>query len=74
MVTGVPIYEIETNGVYMSRSGARFKVIHLAKYGLNCSSPMVVYTNLEATFDRPAGEIWVLEESLFLKSFREFRK
>jgi hypothetical protein len=32
---------------------------------------MVVFTNIKATHDRPAGEEWVLDEKLFMKTFKE---
>lgn len=60
---------VEVGKEYLSPSGLRFKVLHLAKHGQDCSLPMVVYTNLEPTHDRPANEIWTIEESLFLKLF-----
>lgn len=64
------IYELIVGETYLSPGGRKFKVLHLAKHGQNCSLPMVVYTNLEPT-DYPPGEVWVIEESLFLKTFRE---
>jgi hypothetical protein len=65
------IYEVEENKEYLSPSGLRFKVLHRAKHGQDCSYPMVVYTNLEPTHDRPANEIWTIGESLFMKQFRD---
>ena len=65
------LYEVEVNREYLSPSGLTFKVLHRAKHGQDCSYPQVVYTNLTATHDRPAGEIWVIAESLFMKQFRE---
>ena len=65
------IYEIEINNEYLSPSGLLFKVLHLAKHAQDCSIPMVVFTNLVPTHDRPIGEIWVMEERLFLKTYRE---
>jgi hypothetical protein len=56
---------------YLSPSGLRFKVLYLAKHGQDCSHPMVVYTNLERTHDRPVGEIWVVSERIFRETFRE---
>lgn len=63
--------EIRTDCEYLSPSGLPFKVLHRAKHGQDCSWPMVVYTNLTPTHDRPAGEIWVIAESLFMKQFTE---
>lgn len=62
---------IEENHEYKSPSGLRFRVMHLAKHGQDCSWPMVVYTNLEPTHDRPANEIWVIAESIFMNQFSE---
>lgn len=52
-----------------SPSGLPFKVLAVGKHAQDCSLPMVIFTNITPTHDRPAGEIWVLEESLFLKNF-----
>jgi hypothetical protein len=52
-----------------SPSGLPFKVLAVGKHAQDCSLPMVIFTNTTPTHDRPAGEIWVLEESLFLKNF-----
>ena len=68
---GVMIYEIEINNEYLSPSGLLFKVLHLGKHAQDCSVPMVVFTNLVPTHDRPIGEIWVMEESLFMETYRE---
>lgn len=64
------IYEVEEGKTYLSPSRKPFKVLHVGKHGQNCSCPMIVYTNLEET-DLPPGQIWVIEESLFLKLFTE---
>lgn len=63
--------EVEEHKIYLSPSGLRFKVLHLAKHAQDCSYPMVVFTNLEPTHDRPANEIWVLSESMFIKQFSD---
>ncbi len=60
---------VEEGKEYKSPSGLKFKVLHLAKHGQDCSWPMVVYTNIQPTHDRPAGEIWTISESRFLKQF-----
>ena len=52
-----------------SPSGLPFKVLAVGKHAQDCSLPMVIFTNTTPTHDRPAGEIWVIEESLFLKNF-----
>ncbi len=65
------IFEVQERRTYLSRSGIKFAVLHKAKHGQNCTLPVVVYTNLEPTSDRPVGEIWTMEESLFMKLFRE---
>jgi len=41
------------------------------RYGLNCTSRFVMYTNLVDTKDAKAGEQWCLEESIFIKTFRK---
>ena len=63
--------DIIERGIYLSPSGLKFKVLHKAKHGQDCSLPMVVYTNIEKTHDRDIGEVWVMCESLFLKLFKE---
>lgn len=62
---------IKPNHVYFSPTGIRFHVICMAKHGQDCSWPMVIYTNLEPTKDMPAGEIWTIAESIFMRTFRE---
>lgn len=65
------IESVEEGVVYQLPSGIRFVVNHKARHAQDCSVPMVVYTNLEATADTCVGQKWVIEESLFLKHFRE---
>ena len=65
------LFEVEEHKEYLSPSGLRFKVLHRGKHAQDCSWPMVVFTNLTPTHDRPANEVWVLCESLFLKQFTE---
>lgn len=62
---------VEEQTTYLSPSGIPFKVLYLGQHGQDCTLPMVVYTNLEPTKDKRAGEIWVMEESLFMKLFRD---
>ena len=64
------IFEVQENTTYLSRSGIKFAVLYKAKHGQDCTLPIVVYTNLEPTSDRPVGEIWTMEETLFMKLFR----
>jgi hypothetical protein len=45
------------------------EVIGFARHAQDCSVQMVHYFNVEPTFDFPAGQSWVMEESLFLKLF-----
>ena len=59
---------------YLSPSGIKFKLLHKAKHGQDCSLAMIVYTNIEPTHDRPVGEIWVIAESLFIRLFKETNK
>ena len=61
--------EVVSGLTVRSPSGLPFKVLAVGKHAQDCSLPMVVFTNITPTHDRPAGEIWVLEESLFLKNF-----
>lgn len=63
------LYDVEVGPTYHSPSGLEFKVLYLGKHAQDCSLPMVVFTNLTPTHDRPANEIWVMEESLFMKLF-----
>lgn len=62
---------IEENETYTSPSGLKFKVLSLARHAQDCSWPMVVYTNLEPTKDAPTGTIWVIAESIFLRTFSD---
>ena len=68
---GEPIYDLEINRVYISRHGRRFVIRDICRHGQDCTVPMVYYENLDATKDYPPGQRWVIEESLFLKQFRE---
>lgn len=65
------IQEVNESQEYISRSGYRFKVLHKAKHAQDCSIPMIVYTNLEPTFDAPIGKVWVVSESIFLSRMSE---
>jgi hypothetical protein len=65
------ILEVETDKTYLSPSGIKFIVLHKAMHGQACNLPMVVYQNIEPTHDKPVGCVWTMEESLFLKLFRE---
>ena len=62
---------IEKGQEYLSPSGLHFKVLHLARHAQDCSWPMVVYTNLETTHDSPTGTVWVIAESIFLRTFTQ---
>lgn len=68
------IDEIIAGRIYSSPTGVPFIVIFNAAHGQDCSLPMVVYQNVEATKDYPPGKIWTIEESLFLKQFSEFEE
>lgn len=63
------IEAVEKGVVYKSPSGLRFEVLFIGKHGQDCSWPMVVYTNLEATKDASIGTVWVIAESIFLRTF-----
>lgn len=65
------IEEVVPDRIYESESGFLFIVTGLAKHGQDCSYPQVVYTNLEPTKDMPAGQSWVIAESIFMKRFSE---
>jgi hypothetical protein len=65
------IYEPEIGKVYLSSSGLPFMLVDFMRYGLNCTSRFVMYTNLVDTKDAKAGEQWCLEESIFIKTFRK---
>ena len=71
MTYPTPIYEVEKGKSYISVSGFEFKVLGILRHGQDCSEPMVYYVNLEPTADMPAGEEWVIPESIFLKRFFE---
>lgn len=40
-------------------------------YANDCSVPFITFINLEATYDKPVGHSWVLEESQFLRKYLE---
>ena len=61
--------ELAVNKKCLSPSGILFEILHLAAHGQDCSQAMVVYSNLEPTYDYPVGKIWVIAESLFIKQF-----
>lgn len=63
------IMEAEVGKVYVSGKGTPFRVLHKARHGQDCSHPMVVYMNMQDTEDSPAGTVWVVSESLFIKKF-----
>ena len=65
------IRELEVGSVYRSRSNKRFRVLSFSQYGLDCSVRFILYTNLDPTFDSPPGKLWTIEESIFLKMFKE---
>lgn len=65
------IYEIQPRRVYLSQSGMPLLVKEIARHGQDCSDPYVVFVNLQATPDAPAGLTWVLPESIFLRRFTE---
>lgn len=62
---------IEEQREYKSPSGLRFKVLSLARHAQDCSWLKVVYTNLEPTYDAPTGTVWVVAESIFLRTFSQ---
>lgn len=63
------IYEVEPGKTYYSRTGKPFRVLSIARHAQDCTQPMVVFENLVPT-DWPVGTVWVLTESLFIKTFR----
>lgn len=64
---------IELNKEYRSPSGILFKVLYLARHAQDCSWPMVVYVNLEPTKDAAVGQVWTIAESIFLRTFSEYK-
>lgn len=60
---------VEVGVTYRSPSGFKFKIMHLGRHEQSCAWPMVVYTNLEPTTDAKVGTVWVIAESIFLKTF-----
>jgi hypothetical protein len=67
----LPIYEIEIGKDYLSPSGIPFRVLDIVSHGQDCSIAMVVYKNLIPTKDYPKNHKWVIEESIFYKTFTE---
>jgi len=63
------LIEVEPLSIVTSKSGLRFKVICKARHGQDCSVPMVVYTNIDATKDAKIGTVWAIAESIFLSRF-----
>lgn len=50
------LLEVEERQTYISGSGYRCKVLSKAQHGQDCSVSMIVYTNLDPTFDSPVGK------------------
>jgi len=71
MTRNNPIREVVVDHIYYSASGIPFKVIARGHYGLNCTVPMIAYCNLIKTKDAKSNSLWFLEESIFLKTFKE---
>ena len=66
------IYEVEAGKEYVSkRSGHRSKVLYKGRHAQNCSIPMVAYITINATQDAPPGQVWMCEESMFIRVWRE---
>lgn len=66
-----PIREVELGQTYYSKRGTKVIVRGRSWYGNNCSIAMIEYITPNATRDKPPGHKWVLEESIFLKTFSE---
>ncbi len=56
--------EVNEGESYLSGSGIKFIVLHLAKHAQDCSIPMVVFSNLEPTKDYGVGSIWVISQAV----------
>lgn len=65
------IYEVKVNTKYKSSNNI-FEVLGFCQHGQDCSIRMILYTNLTTT-DYPPNTKWVLEESLFIKKFKELK-
>lgn len=66
------IYEVEANKEYVSkRSGHLCVVLGLGRHAQNCEIPMVAYKTINATDDAPPGQMWMCEESMFMRVWRE---
>lgn len=66
------IYELEEGREYISkRSGHLSKVLHLGRHAQNCEIAMVMYVTINATQDAPPGQVWMCEESMYMKVWRE---
>ena len=56
--------------VYTYRTDRPFYITAFGgRYGLDCSTSMICYTNIFDTEDAKMGTIWHLEEDIFLKQF-----
>lgn len=60
--------------VYESKSGHLFVVDSFARHGQACTESMVIYTSLTDTKDSKAGQVWVIDESIFIKRMRKVSK
>jgi len=58
---------VEENTLWKSKTGIRFYITTIARHAQDCSNVMVVYKNIEATQDAPAGTTWGLDERICLK-------
>jgi hypothetical protein len=65
------ISEVEIGKTYKSKSGFTFLVTNIAKHGQCCDVPMIVYISVSDTLDSKSGQVWVIEESIFIKRFFE---
>ena len=67
-----PIKEVVEGRVYFSYNvKVPFEVKHRARHAQDCSISMIIFVNLEDTFDTKKGTMWTIQESLFLKTFLE---
>lgn len=62
---------VEEKKTYKSPTGKEFVVLHVGRHAQDCSWPMVVYQNILPTEDAPAGTVWVIAESIFMRTFSE---
>ena len=60
--------QILTGHIFYNKS-IPYKVIFICRNAIDCEQCMVVYKNLEDTYDFPKGTMFVVPKTYFLRKF-----